>query len=548
MQLPVRLLLFLILSFFTLHTVNAQETEKNFDPEEQPKLIVGIVVDQMKYDYLTRYWEHYTEEGFKRLVNDGYNFANHHFNYFPTYTGPGHAAIYTGATPSVNGIIGNSWFDRDLNRNLYVVEDTTVTTVGGTGDVGMMSPRNLLSSTFSDELKKVSKASRIIGISLKDRGAVLPAGHLGDLALWYDDSSGNFISSTWYTQELPKWVTEFNEKGDARKYSKETWQTLLPMDRYTNSNSDNSPYEGTYRWEEQPVFPHEMGKAEGDAYWTVKNTPFGNTLIKDLAKSAIENEKLGMDEATDLLAISFSSTDYIGHQYGPHSVEIEDTYIRLDRDLADLFSTLDEKVGQGNYMIFLTSDHGVVDVPAQLEETRQPGGYFNTNRTTQLLLNYLTDTYGQETWIRALANQQIYLNRELIEQKQIDLEEMQQDIANFMLQFEGVLSTNTATNFTTEKYEESLQGMYQRGFQYQRSGDVYIQLEPGWLISSSRTGTSHGSPYNYDTHVPMLMYGWGIPQGGTFKKTVVTQLAPTVSGLLQIPLPNGSDANPLIFE
>lgn len=549
MKLTVRLLLLLILGTITFSTSQAQKTEKNFDPEEQPKLIVGIVVDQMKYDYLTRYWEHYTEDGFKRMVNDGYNFANHHFNYFPTYTGPGHAAIYTGATPSVNGIIGNSWFDRAANRNLYVVEDTAVTTIGGTGQVGKMSPKNMLSSTFGDELMKVSSGSKIIGISLKDRGAILPTGHLGNLALWYDDSGGNFVSSSWYLQELPEWVKKFNEQGDARTYSNKTWNTLLPMEQYTNSNPDDSPYEGAFSWEEKPVFPHELAKAQGDSsYWVVKSSPFGNTLVKDLAKSAIENENLGRDDKTDILAISFSSTDYIGHQYGPHSVEIEDTYARLDRDLADLFATLDEQVGKGNYMVFLTSDHGVVDVPAELEDSGQPGGYFNTNRATQALLNYLTDKYGQENWIRALANQQIYLDRELIEQKQIDLEEMQQDIADYMLQFDGVLSTNTAANFVTEKYEESLQGMYQRGFQYQRSGDVYIQLKPGWLISSSRTGTSHGSPFNYDTHVPMLMYGWGIPQGGTFKKTAVTQLAPTISGLLQIPLPNGSEALPLIFE
>ncbi|MDX1585528.1 MAG: alkaline phosphatase PafA [Balneolaceae bacterium] len=549
MKLTVRLLLLVILSFFSLTSVWAQETEREFNPEEQPKLIVGIVVDQMKYDYLTRYWEHFGEEGFKRMVNGGYNFANHHFNYFPTYTGPGHAAIYTGATPSVNGIIGNSWFDREANRNVYVVEDTAVTAVGGMGEVGRMSPKHLLSSTFGDELRKVSDKSKIIGMSLKDRGAILPVGHLGDLALWYDDSGGNFISSSWYLQELPEWVQEFNEKGDARRYSKETWNTLLPLEQYTNSNPDDSPYEGTFQWEEKPVFPHELAKAQGDSsFWTVKSSPFGNTLLKDLAISAIENEQLGQDNVTDILAISFSSTDYIGHQYGPHSVEIEDTYIRLDRDLADLFTALDEKVGEGNYLIYLTSDHGVVDVPAELEETGQPGGYFNTNRATQALLNYLYDTYGKENWIRALANQQIYLDRELIKQKQINLEEMQDDIARYMLQFEGVLSTNTASNYATENYEESLEGMYQRGFQYRRSGDVYIQLKPGWLISSSRTGTSHGSPYTYDTHVPMLMYGWGIPQGGTFKKTEVTQLAPTLSGLLQIPLPSGSEAKPLIFE
>lgn len=528
---------------------SAQDSSKTSYQEEQPKLIVGIVVDQMKYDYLTRYREHFTDAGFQRMINEGYNFANHHFNYFPTYTGPGHAAIYTGATPSVSGIIGNSWFDRDINRNLYVVEDTTVTTVGGSGEVGQMSPENLLSSTFGDELKKVSNSSKVIGLSLKDRGAVLPAGHLGNLALWYDDSQGHFVSSTWYSQELPEWVKTFNEKGEARTYSDQTWKTLLPFEKYTNSNPDDSPYEQAFSWEDKPVFPHEFSKAEGSSYWTVKSSPFGNTLLKDLAVSAIENEKLGQDDITDILTISFSSTDYIGHQFGPHSVEIEDTYIRLDRDLADLFAKLDETVGEGNYLVFLTSDHGVVDVPAQLEETGQPGGYFDVRRATQSLQNYLIEKYGNENWIRGLANQQIYLDRDLIQQKKnINLNDIQEDIADYLLQFEGVLSTNTASDFMQERYEEGLQGMYQRGFQYQRSGDVYLQLKPGWLIRSSRTGTSHGSPYSYDTHVPMLLYGWGIPKGVTYDKTLVTQLAPTISGMLKIPLPSGTEGRPLIFE
>ncbi|MGK7371440.1 MAG: alkaline phosphatase PafA [Candidatus Halalkalibacterium sp. M3_1C_030] len=548
MKFIARLLSLVLILFILQGKSYAQESVKSFEPQEQPKLIVGIVVDQMKYDYLTRYWEHFTDDGFKRMVNEGYNFANHHFNYFPTYTGPGHAAIYTGATPSVNGIVGNSWFDRKLNRNVYVVEDSTVTTVGGMGEVGQMSPQNMLSSTFTDELKKVSEESKIIGISLKDRGAILPAGHSGDLALWYDDSQGYFVSSTWYADGLPQWVNAFNEKGDARTYSDQTWERLLQPEQYTNSGPDDSPYEGAFSWEEKPVFPHELGKSEGDSYWTVKSSPFGNTLLKDLAKSAIENEQMGQDNVTDILAISFSSTDYIGHQFGPHSVEIEDTYIRLDRDLADLFATLDGKVGKGNYMVFLTSDHGVVDVPAQLEETGQPGGYFDVRSTTQALVNYLNDKYGSENWIQGLANQQIYLDRELIQQKNMNLKDMQEDIADYLLQFEGVLSTNTASNFKEEVYEDGLQGMYQRGFQYQRSGDVYLELKPGWLISSSRTGTSHGSPYTYDTHVPMLFYGWGITKGVTYNKTLVTQLAPTISGLLQIPLPSGTEGKTLDFE
>lgn len=522
-----------------------QETSTSFNPDERPRLVVGIVVDQMRYDYLTQYWHHFGEDGFRRMVNGGYNFANNHYNYFPTYTGPGHAAVYSGATPSVNGIVGNSWYNRELKRGEYVVEDTSVATAGGQGEVGKMSPVNLLSTTFTDELKTVSPKSRVVAISLKDRGAVLPAGHVGDMAFWYDDSSGNFVSSTWYMDALPNWAQQFNTEGAAREYSNQTWNPLLELDRYTQSNPDDTPYEDPFPWEEKPVFPHKLGQFEGSTYWTVKASPFGNTLVKDFAKKAIDNEQLGQDPITDVLAISFSSTDYVGHQFGPRSVELEDTYIRLDRDLADLFDKLDEKVGKGNYLVFLTSDHGVVDVPAELKDRGLPGGYFENSPAVNSLAAFFNKKYGKEVWIRSYTNQQIYLNRKLIRDRGLSLKQIQDEAADFLLQFEGVLSTNTAFNFMNERYAEGLQAMYQRGFQYRRSGDVFIQLKPGWLDRTSKTGTSHGSPYNYDTHVPMLLYGWGIPQGLIYEKTEITQLAPTISALLNIPFPSGSEARPL---
>lgn len=541
--------LFCLLFFIMAQTLFAQQVEEHkFAPDERPKLVVGIVVDQMRYEYLTRYWEHFGEDGFKRVVNEGYNFANNHFNYFPTYTGPGHAAIYTGATPSVNGIVGNDWFDRKLGRDMYVVEDTSVQTVGGTGGVGQMSPANLNSSTFVDELKMQNEASKVVAVSLKDRGAVLAAGHIGDQAYWYDSETGNFVSSSWYMEELPEWVQEFNREGAARKYSNTTWETLLPLEEYDESNPDDSPYEGTFDWEEKPVFPHELGKSDDGTYGTLPNSPFGNTVVKDFAKKAIDHEALGSDAITDVLAISFSSTDYIGHQFGPRSVEVQDTYLRLDRELAELLDTLDEKVGTGNYLVFLTADHGAVDVPNELVDRGLPGGYIDRDTISKQLMQYLAGKYGKEQWVRALANQQVYLNRSLISEKGLSLKAIQEDVARFLLQFEGVSSTNTAYNFSSRQYPEGLQAMYQRGFDYQRSGDVFVQLKPGWLISSYRTGTTHGSPYNYDTHIPMLLYGWGVPQGINQEKTAITQLAPTLSVLLNTPFPNGSEARPLKFD
>lgn len=295
-------------------------------------------------------------------------------------------------------------------------------------------------------------------------------------------------------------------------------------------------------------FFHELGKNDSGTYWPVTLSPFGNTLVKDFAKRAVDGEELGQDAVTDLLAISFSSTDYVGHQYGPHAVEVQDTYLRLDRDLADLFAMLDNKVGEGNYMVFLTSDHGAVDVPAELMDKGLPGGYIDGERIQKELRQFMADRYGKGNWIRAISNQQVYLDRELIQQRGLSLKQVQEDIADFLLQFEGVLSTNTATNFRNNDYSGGLQAMYQRGFNYGRSGDVYAQLKPGWLISSYRTGTTHGSPYNYDTHIPMLLYGWGVPKGVSYEKTAVTQLAPTLSVLLQIPFPDGTEAEPLEFD
>jgi predicted AlkP superfamily pyrophosphatase or phosphodiesterase len=526
----------------------AQESSETKSKADNPKLVIGIVVDQMRYDYLPLYWDKFEDDGFKRLVKKGFNFENNHFNYFPTYTGPGHAAVYTGTTPSVNGIVGNEWYDRNIDGDMYVVSDSTVSAVGTDSKAGKMSPENLLSTTVTDELKSASPESKVIGVSIKDRGAVLPAGHLGDAAYWYDAKSGNFISSSWYVSELPQWLEAFNEQGLARKYSKQTWNTLLPKEEYTESNADDTPYEATFKNEEAPVFPHNLAENRDDGYGIISSTPYGNTVVKELAKAAVEGESLGSDSVTDFLAVSFSSTDYVGHRYGPHSIELQDTYLRLDRELADLLSYLDEKVGKGNYTIMLTSDHGAVDVPQELIDKNLPGGYFDSEAAINQLKTFLQSEYGQENWVESYANQQVYLDRDLIAEKGIDLEEMQNKAANFLLQFDGVLSTNTAHNFQNIDYTGGQQAMYQHGFMYDRSGDVYIQLKSGWLDSSYPTGTSHGSPYNYDTHVPLIFYGWGVPQGRSSERTVIPQIAPTISNMLGIGLPSGSPANILEFE
>lgn len=534
-----------IIFLLALQTVWAQD---NPSPKDKPRLVVGIVVDQMRYEYIPLYWDKYGEEGIKRLVNEGYSFTNNHFNYFPTYTGPGHAAVYTGATPAVNGIVGNSWYDRNIDDNMYVVGDSTTTPVGTEGEAGKMSPANLMSTTVTDELKEANNDHKVIALSIKDRGAVLAAGHVGDAAYWYEGDSGNFVTSSWYRDQLPKWIQNFNKEGLARELSNKTWETLLPIEEYTESNADNTPYEGTFENEEAPVFPHDLEANRGDSYGIVSSTPFGNTLVKELAKSAIEGENLGSDETTDFLAVSFSSTDYVGHQFGPNSIELQDTYLRLDRDLADLLNYLDEEVGEGNYLVMLTSDHGAVDVPQELIDKKLPGGYFRSDAVIDVLKGYLNRRYGEGEWVEAYANQQVYLDHDLVNRNGVSLKELQKEVAEFLLQFKAVNSTNTAYNYRTKGYSEGYQAMYQRGFQEDRSGDVFIQLKPGWLDSSYETGTSHGSPYNYDTHVPLLFYGWGVPQGSSSEKTTIPQIAPTLSNMLGISFPSGSSAKVLEFK
>ena len=533
---------FLAILFIGNQSVLAQNRPANLN--DRPKLVVGIVVDQMRYEYIPRFWSKFGDDGFKRLVQDGFSFTNNHFNYFPTYTGPGHAAIYTGTTPSVNGIVGNSWYERKGKAGMYVVSDTAMTTVGGVGDMGKMSPANLLSTTVTDELKKALPQSKVIGVSIKDRGAVLPAGHLADGAFWYDDKTGNFVTSTWYANKLPAWVDAFNKRKLPAQYSREVWTTVLDSAAYTKSNKDNMSFEGAFRGEDRPVFPHPMDSSLA----RIKTSPFGNTLVKEMAKAAVKGESLGSDATTDFLAVSFSSTDYVGHRFGPNSIEVADTYLRLDRELADLLTYLDQTVGQGNYMVFLTADHGVMDVPASLNKRGLPGGMFDSETAVDSLQTYLGTMYGDSPWVETYRNQQVYLDHGLIESEGESLVEIQETAARFLLQFNGVVSTNTAHNLETQGYRDGIQAMYQNGHYPKRSGDVYIQLAPGWLDTSYPVGTSHGSPYSYDTHVPLLFYGWGIPQGSSNRKVVIPQIAPTISNMLQIEFPSGSKDIPLMFK
>lgn len=518
----------------------AASATADFNPQTRPKLVVGIIVDQMRYDYLARFWDKFGDGGFKRLIGDGYLFTNHHLNYFPSYTAPGHASNYTGATPSVHGIVGNSWYSRQLGDDIVSVEDPDVDAVGAKIDQHA-SPVRLLSTTITDELKKTLPQAKVVSISLKPRGAILPGGHLADGAYWYDDDvTGDFISSSWYGDQLPPWLQAFNARDLPQQLSHKTWKPLFDLADYSKAHTDNNPYEAPFKSGDNatPTFPHPMAGSLD----RIKSSPYGNQLLAELAKAAVAGAELGQDDVTDFLAISFSSTDYVGHRFGPKSVEVADTYARLDRTLAGLIEYLDSTVGKGRYLLFLTADHGVVQSPASLTDQGLPGGYFNPQDAVESLMDYLHERHGEGRWILEYKNQQVYLNHQLARQKGLPIKQLQQQAAQFLMQFDGVAGTNTATRLANLGYDDGLQAMYQNGFHEKRSGDVYIELEPGWLGYTKSKGTSHGSPYSYDTHIPLILYGWHVPHGVSGSKTVVTELAPTLAEMLHVSLPSGTSS------
>lgn len=509
---------------------------------EQPKLVVGIVVDQMAYDFLYRYWENYSDGGFKRLVTQGFSCENTFYNYVPTYTGPGHASVYTGTVPAVHGIVSNDWYEKNTKSYMYCAEDKSVQTIGSVSNAGKMSPSNLLTTTICDELKLFNNMqSKVIGIALKDRGAILPAGHLADAAYWYDGSSNSWVSSSYYMQQLPAWVTEFNSKNLAAEYLSKGWDMFLQPAAYKNSTADNVSWEGIASGETAPVFPHRYTDITNTE--KIKTTPMGNTFTAEFALAALKEEGMGKDKITDFLALSFSSTDYVGHRYGNYAIETEDTYIRLDRELEKLFNQLDAEIGAGNYLVFLTADHGVATSPAYSKHLRLPSGGFDESTLKTKLDSVLHAAFGNKPWILAYTNQSIYLNDSVLAAEKISVEEIYIPLNSWLMNQNGVANVLISSEISSASVPEKAKERFINGFYKKRSGDIYIQYEPNWMDTYSPTGTTHGSHYSYDTHVPLLWYGWGITPGSTNRNIAITDIAATVAALLHIPQPNGCIGN-----
>ncbi|TGE17218.1 alkaline phosphatase PafA [Hymenobacter elongatus] len=546
--------------------------QKKAKPLDRPKLVVGIVVDQMRYDYLYRYWDKYGNDGFKRLLGQGFSYENTHYNYVPTYTGPGHASIYTGATPSMHGIVGNNWFVREEGKGTYVTEDKTVQAVGGSAAAGQQSPRHMLTTTITDELRLATNfEAKVIGVCIKDRGSILPAGHAATAAYWYDGANGAFITSTFYQNTLPEWVATFNGEQRAARYLDKPWETLLPIGQYTESTADDVAWESTFRGEAKPVFPHDLPalsaaappavqgalKAEGEKAPVatprnldlIRSTPFGNSLTADFALEAVRAEQLGQRGPTDFLALSFSSTDYVGHQFGTTAIETEDTYLRLDQDIARVLKYLDATVGKGQVLVFLSADHAAAQSPEFMKAHRLPAGSVGPRLMRDSIQQALVRRHGAGNWVLSYENQQVYLNRPLIAQKQLNLRLVQDEVVDIATTLFGVTRAITADDLQKSHWESGMLMYLENGYFPKRSGDVMLVLEPGWLESYAypvNKGTTHGSLNNYDTHVPLVFWGWHVKHGESNAPANITDIAATLARWLHLQEPNGCTGQPLL--
>ncbi len=538
------LLLFVPAFFFIVSFSFSGKADNN--KQKQPKLVIGIVVDQMGYDFIPRYWNKYSDNGFKKLVNEGYFCKNANYIHFPTYTAVGHTCIYTGTVPAINGICANDWIDSGKTFYRYCADDTNYHAVGSTSSEDRMAPTSLLVNTITDELRISSGMnSKVIGIALKDRGGIFPAGHKANASYWYEAKSKNWITSSYYMESLPEWVNEFNRKALPDKYLNTVWNTMLPVNEYTESLPDDNEFEEKYKGEERPVFPHNFPVLKDKNPNLLRYSPFGNTLTREFAEETIKYEKLGMSGYTDFLCVSFSSTDYVGHKFGPNSVETEDTYLRMDLELAHLLKYADETLGKENVLVFLTADHAICSNPEYLKTQGTEAGTFFHRAIGDSVNAFLKREYGKDSLSLYFLNQQIFLNRGKIISGGLMLDEVINKTVDYIKQ--NVPGTNgvfTAKQIKNGETQSEFGSFFFNGFFESRCGDIFVNFKKFWIEDRIR-GAEHGSPYEYDTHVPLLWYGWIIGKGESTEPVKMVDVTPTLAALLGINPPKGCIGKPI---
>ncbi len=539
--------LLVIFCFCSIWQVNAQNNAPNgAAPQasiQRPKLVVGIVIDQMRWDYLYRYYDRYQDNGgFKRLIGNGFSCNNTMIPYIPTVTACGHTSIYTGSVPAIDGITGNEWWDYDIAADAYCTGDDQAKTIGSPSKAGQMSPHNLLVTTIGDELRLATNFhSKVIGIALKDRAAILPAGHTANAAYWFDDATGNWISSSYYITELPKWLQDLNQKKMVDQYYALDWNTLYPIDTYTQSTPDVEPYEHRPFGRDEKGFPYNLKQYIGKNYNAIHVTPYGNSFTVDMAKAAVNGEQLGAGPGTDMLTISFSTPDYIGHTFGPNSVEAEDIFLRLDQDIAHLLDFLDAKVGKGQYLVFLTADHGASHVPFFLfNQHKIPAGNALDAAYADTLNKILKVKFGADKVVLDVSNYQVHLNRSLIKQLGLNKDSVNKVVLNYVVAQEGVYRAFALDKVNETTLNATIKAAATNGYYPPRSGDIQILFKPQWIEGFETGGTTHGEWNPYDSHIPLLWYGWNVKPGHTNREVYMTDIAPTIASMLHIQMPSGS--------
>lgn len=510
---------------------------------KKPKLVVAIVIDQMRYDFLENLSHRYSDNGFNRLVNDGFNCKNNFYNYVPTVTGPGHSSISTGSTPKTHGIVGNNWYDRERKHSIYCTDDSNYNNVGGDDYSGNKSPNNLLVETFADINKMSNNKSKTISIAIKDRGSILMGGKKADAAYWYyGKERAQWITSTFYMNQIPDWVKEFNKEDNLEKYL-EDWNTLKDISTYENHEIDNNSFEKLFKGKDNSAFPYDIKSLmkHNDCFDMIKETPYGNTMTTDFAIEAIVNENLGKRGVTDVITVGYSSTDYIGHSFGVASVETQDTYIRLDLEIQKLLSFLDKEIGKNEYTLFLTGDHGVLEIPAYLSSTGVNAQAVSENDLTNKVVKKLNDVLGIEVkkLIANVDNSQIYLNDEVISEMNLNKSKVVNELVKILESFDFISKAYTADFILGSSELIEYEKLIQNGYHKERSGDIALILKENVIFYNGK-GTTHGSGYNYDTHVPLIFYGYGIKKGETLNHTEIPDIAPTISKLLGLEMKNST--------
>jgi len=537
---------FLAVSFFLSFSLFAQP-KKGADLPARPKLIVGIMVDQMRWDFLYRYYDRYsTAGGFRRIMRSGFLNEQALIPYAPTVTACGHATVYTGTVPAIHGIVGNAWWGRDENRTVYCSEDRTVKTVGSSSAAGEMSPRNMFTGTICDELKLATNfRSKVIGIAIKDRGAILPAGHAADAAYWYDGKTGQWITSTYYRQELPRWVKAFNDARHPDLFYQQGWNTLYPIDTYRQSDQDVNDYESTPFGKDQKGFPYMLSQFVGKNYGAVSQTPYGNSMTFMMAMEAVREEEMGLDSVPDFLALSFSSPDYIGHAFGPNSIEVEDTYLRFDIELGKFLDHLDRQVGKDQYVLFLTADHGVAHVPGFMQKNRLPAGTVDDEAHIKEMNQQILQRFGLSGVVKLAYNYQFTLDQKKLDSPGVNKMAVLEFIRQYSMSIPGIDRIFPVRELELEPLPSVIRERLANGYHPRRSGDLQVIFRAGW-IDGGPTGTTHGLWNPYDSHIPLMWYGKHIQPGRSHAEVYMTDIAPTLASLLRIQMPNGCIGRPIL--